>query len=150
MTQKKYPAIIDVRGAGLMWGIELNMDAAPVHEAATRQGVLVNRTAGTVIRLLPPLIITKEELDRAIGLLDAGVQRSVRGSDDMNQPQLSRAQARHYVDGVNGRSADFRLRVKLRRTAVASAEAVRSAASPGTGRLSFGRLSAAMHGRFTS
>ena len=77
--QKKYPAIIDVRGAGLMWGIELNMDAAPVHEAATRQGVLVNRTAGTVIRLLPPLIITQEELDRAIGLLDAAFSEVFAG-----------------------------------------------------------------------
>ena len=68
--QRKYPAIVEVRGAGLMWGIELNIDATPVHEAATRQGVLVNRTAGTVIRLLPPLIITEEELNRALGLLD--------------------------------------------------------------------------------
>ena len=69
--QAKYPAIVEIRGAGLMWGLELNTDAAPVHEAAIRQGVLVNRTAGKVIRLLPPLIITEAELDRALGLLDA-------------------------------------------------------------------------------
>jgi 4-aminobutyrate aminotransferase-like enzyme len=42
-----------------------------VYEAAIRHGVLVNRTAGKVIRLLPPLIITEAELDRALGLLDA-------------------------------------------------------------------------------
>jgi acetylornithine/N-succinyldiaminopimelate aminotransferase len=77
--QKKYPAIVDVRGAGLMWGIELNIDAAPVHEAATRQGVLVNRTAGTVIRLLPPLIITEEELNRALGLLDSAFSEVFAG-----------------------------------------------------------------------
>ena len=69
--QQKHPAIVDVRGAGLMWGLELNTDAAPVHEAAIRHGVLVNRTAGKVIRLLPPLIITEAELDRALGMLDA-------------------------------------------------------------------------------
>ena len=73
--KKKHPAIVDVRGAGLMWGLELTDDpkdvAAAVHEAALRQGVLVNRTAGKVIRLLPPLTITKAELDRALGLLDA-------------------------------------------------------------------------------
>ncbi len=69
--QKKHPAIVEIRGAGLMWGLELNTDAAPVHEAAIRHGVLVNRTAGKVIRLLPPLIITEAELDRALGLLDA-------------------------------------------------------------------------------
>ena len=77
--KKKYPAIIDVRGAGLMWGLELNTDAAPVHEAAIRQGVLVNRTAETVIRLLPPLIITEAELDRALGLLDAAFSEVFAG-----------------------------------------------------------------------
>ena len=78
--QKKHPAIIDIRGAGLMWGLELNMDAAPVYEAAIRQGVLVNRTAGTVIRLLPPLIITEAELDRAMTLLDAAFSEVFAGA----------------------------------------------------------------------
>jgi predicted acetylornithine/succinylornithine family transaminase len=78
--QKKHPAIVEVRGAGLMWGLELNVDAAPVHEAAIRQGVLVNRTAGTVIRLLPPLIITEGELDRALGLLDAAFSEVFAGA----------------------------------------------------------------------
>lgn len=78
--KKKHPAIVDVRGAGLMWGIELNMDAAPVHEAAIRQGVLVNRTAGKVIRLLPPLVITEAELDRALGMLDAAFSEVLAGA----------------------------------------------------------------------
>jgi acetylornithine/N-succinyldiaminopimelate aminotransferase len=77
--QKKHPAIVEIRGAGLMWGLELNVDAAPVHEAAIRQGVLVNRTAGKVIRLLPPLIITEAELDRALGLLDAAFSEVFAG-----------------------------------------------------------------------
>jgi predicted acetylornithine/succinylornithine family transaminase len=77
--QRKYPAIVEIRGAGLMWGLELNTDAAPVHEAAIRQGVLVNRTAETVIRLLPPLIITEAELDRALGLLDAAFNEVFAG-----------------------------------------------------------------------
>jgi acetylornithine/N-succinyldiaminopimelate aminotransferase len=72
----KHPAIVDVRGAGLMWGLELNHGdsndvATAVHEAALRQGLLVNRTAGNVIRLLPPLVITEADLDRALVLLDA-------------------------------------------------------------------------------
>jgi predicted acetylornithine/succinylornithine family transaminase len=78
--QRKHPAIIEIRGAGLMWGLELNMDAAPVYDAAIRQGVLVNRTAGTVIRLLPPLIITEAELDRAMGLLDAAFSEVFAGA----------------------------------------------------------------------
>lgn len=77
--RKKYPVIAEVRGAGLMWGIDLSTDAAPVHEAAIRQGVLVNRTAETVIRLLPPLIITETELDEALGLLDAAFNEVFAG-----------------------------------------------------------------------
>jgi predicted acetylornithine/succinylornithine family transaminase len=75
----KHPAIVEVRGAGLMWGLELNMDAAGVHEAAIRQGVLVNRTAGKVIRLLPPLMITEADLDRGLGLLDAAFSEALAG-----------------------------------------------------------------------
>jgi acetylornithine aminotransferase/acetylornithine/N-succinyldiaminopimelate aminotransferase len=82
--QKKHPAIVDVRGAGLMWGLELNMDAAPVHEAAIRQGVLVNRTAVKVIRLLPPLMITEADLDRALGMLDAAFSEVLAGAGVAN------------------------------------------------------------------
>lgn len=78
--QTRHPAIVDVRGAGLMWGLELNVDAAPVHEAAIRQGVLVNRTAETVIRLLPPLVITQAELDKALRLLDAAFNEVFAGA----------------------------------------------------------------------
>jgi acetylornithine/N-succinyldiaminopimelate aminotransferase len=67
----RHSSIVAVRGAGLMWGLELNVDATPVHEAALRQGLLVNRTAVKVIRLLPPLTITEAELDRALLRLDA-------------------------------------------------------------------------------
>jgi len=78
----RHASIVDVRGAGLMWGIELNVDAAPVVEAALGRGLLVNRTGGTVVRLLPPYVITDAEIDRAIDTLDvvlsevpAGVSR---------------------------------------------------------------------------
>jgi acetylornithine aminotransferase/acetylornithine/N-succinyldiaminopimelate aminotransferase len=80
----KHSAIVEVRGAGLMWGLELNMDAAAVHEAAIRQGVLVNRTAGKVIRLLPPLMITEADLDRALGLLDAAFSEVLAGAGVAN------------------------------------------------------------------
>jgi acetylornithine/N-succinyldiaminopimelate aminotransferase len=81
--KKKHAAIVQVRGAGLMWGLELSDEpkdvAVAVHEAAIRQGVLVNRTAGKVIRLLPPLTITEVELDRALGLLDAAFDEVFAG-----------------------------------------------------------------------
>jgi acetylornithine/N-succinyldiaminopimelate aminotransferase len=81
--QLKHSSIVEVRGAGLMWGIELKDDpqgvAIAVHEAALRQGVLVNRTAGTVIRLLPPLTITEAEVDRAMAMLDAAFSEVLTG-----------------------------------------------------------------------
>ena len=80
----KHPAIVEVRGAWLMWGLELNMDAGSVHEAAIRQGVLVNRTAGKVIRLLPPLMISEADLDRALGLLDAAFSEVLAGAGVAN------------------------------------------------------------------
>ncbi len=65
-----HPLVKEVRGAGLMWGLELTRDAAPVVSAALARGVVVNRTAETVIRLLPPLVITETEADEALGRLD--------------------------------------------------------------------------------
>ena len=62
-----------MRGAGLIWGLELSRDAAPVVPAGLAQGVIVNRTAETVVRLLPPLVITEAEADEALGRLDAAL-----------------------------------------------------------------------------
>ena len=65
-----------MRGAGLMRGMELRVDAAPVIDLAREKGLLVNRTAETVVRMLPPLNITTSEIDKAIDILD-GVLASV-------------------------------------------------------------------------
>ena len=67
----RHPLIKEVRGAGLIWGLELTRDAAPVIQAGLARGVIVNRTAETVVRLLPPLVITETEIDEALGRLDA-------------------------------------------------------------------------------
>jgi acetylornithine/N-succinyldiaminopimelate aminotransferase len=66
----KHAFVKEVRGVGLMWGLELTRDAAPVVPAALAQGVIVNRTAETVLRLLPPLVITESEVDEALDRLD--------------------------------------------------------------------------------
>jgi predicted acetylornithine/succinylornithine family transaminase len=77
----RHPTIVkEVRGAGLMWGLELSRDAAPVVPAALAQGVIVNRTAETVIRLLPPLVITEAEADEALGRLEAALSAAGAGA----------------------------------------------------------------------
>jgi len=69
----KHTIVKEVRGAGLMWGLELTRDAAAVVPAGLAKGVIVNRTAETVVRLLPPLVITETEADEALGRLDAAL-----------------------------------------------------------------------------
>jgi acetylornithine aminotransferase/acetylornithine/N-succinyldiaminopimelate aminotransferase len=66
----KHTVVRDVRGAGVMRGIELNIDAAAVVPAGLKHGVVVNRTADNVIRLLPPYVITEAELDEGLARLD--------------------------------------------------------------------------------
>jgi acetylornithine/N-succinyldiaminopimelate aminotransferase len=63
------PVIRAVRGEGLIWGLDLDRPALPVVEAALKHGLLVNRTAETVVRLLPPYILTEAEADEGIALL---------------------------------------------------------------------------------
>jgi acetylornithine/succinyldiaminopimelate/putrescine aminotransferase len=67
--QAELPVIKEVRGLGLMWGLELAAEGAPVVAACRERGLLLNCTQGNVIRLLPPLIITPHELDAALAIL---------------------------------------------------------------------------------
>jgi predicted acetylornithine/succinylornithine family transaminase len=66
----KHPVIVEVRGAGLMRGLELQIDAAGVVDQARESGLLVNRTNEKVVRMLPPLTIEASEIDRAVAMLD--------------------------------------------------------------------------------
>jgi acetylornithine/N-succinyldiaminopimelate aminotransferase len=74
------PMIQAVRGEGAIWGIDLDRPAAPVVDAALQLGLLVNRTSNTVVRLLPPFVITKEEVDEGIDLLDRALTAAFPGS----------------------------------------------------------------------
>jgi predicted acetylornithine/succinylornithine family transaminase len=71
----RYPIVREVRGAGLIWGLDLDRPALPVVEAALELGLLVNRTSETVVRLLPPYVITQAEVDQACSLLDRAIGR---------------------------------------------------------------------------
>ena len=54
----------EIRGQGLMIGIELEVDCAELVGQALEEGLLINVTAGSVVRLLPPLILSEEEADQ--------------------------------------------------------------------------------------
>jgi ornithine--oxo-acid transaminase len=65
----RHPAISAVRGRGLMCAIELHEPARPYCEALQRRGVLCKETHGTVIRLSPPLVVSREDLAWAVDQL---------------------------------------------------------------------------------
>jgi predicted acetylornithine/succinylornithine family transaminase len=66
----KYPFVKDVRGKGLLVGMELDFEGKDIVAACLREGFLINCTANTVLRFIPPLIITVEEIDHLIDVLD--------------------------------------------------------------------------------
>jgi len=62
--QKQFPdKIVEVRGRGLILGMELTKAGAPIVKGCLERGMIINCTAGNVIRLVPPLIISKDEID---------------------------------------------------------------------------------------
>ncbi len=68
--QQKYNFITNVRGRGLMIGLEMNIEGGEMVKTAMARGLLINCTVGKVLRFVPPLIITRKEIDQAIDLLD--------------------------------------------------------------------------------
>lgn len=69
-----------VRGTGLIVGIDLTFDATPVVAAAFERGLLINRTSSTVVRLLPPYIVTDADVEAALPLLEDAIVAAGRDS----------------------------------------------------------------------
>ncbi len=65
-----------VRGQGLLRGLALSGDAAPVTARCRENGVLLSVAGGTVVRFVPPFIVTEAELDRGLAVLDAALGAS--------------------------------------------------------------------------
>lgn len=66
----EFPALIkDVRGRGLLVGMELTKPGSSIVLSCMTQGVIINCTAGNVLRFVPPLIVTEKEIDRVIAVL---------------------------------------------------------------------------------
>ena len=66
-----YTEVVEVRGEGLMFGMELTVPARPLVEEALRRGVMLNCVQGKVLRFLPPLILTETQVDEAMDVLEA-------------------------------------------------------------------------------
>jgi acetylornithine/LysW-gamma-L-lysine aminotransferase len=72
--QAKYRVVKEVRGLGLMLGMELRYDVLKVILKALDNGVLVLDAGRTVLRFLPPLVIEKAQIDKALSVLDAALE----------------------------------------------------------------------------
>ena len=60
------PAVVDVRGLGLLIGVEVTLDARELVHDLRKRGILVNATSEHVLRFVPPLIVTTAEIDRVV------------------------------------------------------------------------------------
>lgn len=68
--QTEYTFIAQVRGRGLMIGVELTIEGGEIVKTALDRGLLINCTAGKILRFVPPLIVTRKEIDQMIEILD--------------------------------------------------------------------------------
>lgn len=62
--------VVDVRGKGLMIGVEIKYPCSKFVDFAREHGVLLNCTSDSVLRLVPPLVITKEQIDKVVDVLE--------------------------------------------------------------------------------
>jgi predicted acetylornithine/succinylornithine family transaminase len=73
---KECPNVREVRGAGMIIGVVLNHPAKPVVDACFAERLVVNGTADNVLRLLPPLVLTRAEADAGLAI----IERAIRGA----------------------------------------------------------------------
>lgn len=81
--QKQFSFIREVRGQGLMIGVELSFPGKQLVLDAMEQGLLMNCTHETVLRFLPPYISTEKEIDRALGILKRLFKQAAKRGDDV-------------------------------------------------------------------
>ncbi|MHC5091733.1 MAG: aminotransferase class III-fold pyridoxal phosphate-dependent enzyme, partial [Planctomycetota bacterium] len=68
--KEKYPIIDHVRGKGLMLGLQLNMPGATIVNRCLEKGLRINCTQETVLRMMPSMTVTQDEIDAAIAILE--------------------------------------------------------------------------------
>ena len=69
--KNKYKTIKEVRGLGLMLAIELRKDVTKIIQKASDKGLLILNAGRNVLRFLPPLVVTKDQIDQAIAVIDS-------------------------------------------------------------------------------
>ena len=75
VLKDKFSFITEVRGQGLILGAELDRDGADIATSCLEEGLLINCAAGKVLRFIPPLIVTKDEIDHGMDILEKVLAR---------------------------------------------------------------------------
>ncbi len=83
---EKYPIIDHIRGKSLMIGIQFKIEAAEIVSKCLEKGLRINCTHESVVRFMPSLIVTKEQLDEAFDIFESVVAQ-VTPKEEQNQPQ---------------------------------------------------------------
>ena len=66
----RHPVVQEVRGRGMIWGLELRVEAAPLVGRGYERGLIMTTAGDRVLRLLPPLVVSREEIDQAVDIID--------------------------------------------------------------------------------
>ena len=77
--KEEFPSLItEIRGMGLLLGMELTRDGDSIVRACLEKGVLINCTAGNVLRFIPPLIVRQRDIDHLVDVLEGVFEKSLR------------------------------------------------------------------------
>jgi acetylornithine/succinyldiaminopimelate/putrescine aminotransferase len=68
--KNKYHFIKEVRSVGLIFGVELNIKGEDIYRKCLHNGLLINCTQDTVLRIMPPMTVTRLQIDKAVSILD--------------------------------------------------------------------------------
>ncbi|HEY3276449.1 MAG TPA: aspartate aminotransferase family protein [Syntrophorhabdaceae bacterium] len=77
--QEKYSFIKEIRGMGLILGVELDIDGDAVQREFMKEGIIMNCTKGKILRLVPPLVVKTEEIDLFLETADGVFSRQNKG-----------------------------------------------------------------------
>src|SRR5881628_1873876 len=73
--KKRFSFMREIRGKGLLIGVELNIEGSKIADACLKEGLLLNCTASKVLRFAPPLTIKKSDIDRGLTILETVLAR---------------------------------------------------------------------------
>lgn len=82
----KHNIVKEVRGLGLMLGMELRFDVFNIVQKCAQRGILILDAGRNVLRFLPPIVITKEQIDKTIGVLDAVLEEEENARANQSGP----------------------------------------------------------------